>query len=508
MSQANRRSAANAIKHGYAAIYCVRKADEPQLQAIRQTLYDTYKPSGHRETDLVNRLSVATLKRHRMEEEMQVRRERETRNAPLHHTRQCEADLRKLLAMLRRTPVNASDLLYGTFFGARHVHHLWSTMLEHLAEGATYKAGLKLVTELIRLSGSHTDIEAISDSGRQILVCHLNLSGHTDSEIRDYLYRGMPKSKFLPVYYNQLISLYTEEASQMTNAHEILFEMAQSCVDSWSQRVEELAPIHEQDLQDFITTEAGRGLGDPQLIKQFQLHERYYARTQNDIRRMEAELFRRQMRREIAPDSVSSGEVFSTFFGDHEARDTDGTFIKINPGTTPDDPASEPTMEPAPITEKAAIIELPADTAVTDQPEPAAPVAKTPRITCNVTDDSGLRHLRKRYRLERPRANELMAMIRSGQDPFMNFYDTAMVYVAMPIDTDAFADFSGTDRQKFNTMISDAICEIMTEVQNKFELYMAKEDKGYEELYLLAQVGLLSVDEYNAEVAKLDRLTM
>lgn len=78
----------------------------------------------------------------------------------------------------------------------------------------------------------------------------------------------------------------------------------------------------------------------------------------------------------------------------------------------------------------------------------------------------------------------------------------------MPIDTDAFADFSDADRQKFNTVISDAVCEIMTEVQNKLEHYMAKEDKGYEELYLLAQWGLVSVEEYNAEVAKLDRLTM
>ena len=90
----------------------------------------------------------------------------------------------------------------------------------------------------------------------------------------------------------------------------------------------------------------------------------------------------------------------------------------------------------------------------------------------------------------------------------MNFYDTAMVYVAMPIDTDAFADFSDADRHQFNKVISDAIFEIMTEVQNKFERYMEKEDKSYEELYLLAQVGLLSVDEYNAEVAKLDQVTM
>lgn len=291
----------------------------------------------------------------------------------------------------------------------------------------------------------------------------------------------------------------------MTNAHEILFEIVESCVETWSQRVEELAPIHEQD---FITTEAGRGLGDPQLIKQFQLHERYYARTQNDIRRMEAELFRRQMRREIAPDAATGGEVFSSFFGDNDAHDTDGVCIKVKPAVTPDNPASEPTIEPALIADKAAAIDLPVETAVTEKPEPAAPTAKTPRITCNVTDDSGLLNLRRRYRLERPRANELMAMIRSGQDPFTNFYDKAMVYVTMPIDTDAFADFSDTDRQKFNSVISSAIREIMTEVQNKIEHYMAKEDKGYEELYLLAQWGLVSVEEYNAEVAKLDRLTM
>lgn len=509
MSHANRRSAANAIRHGYAAIYHVRKEDEPQLQAIRESLGDSYRPTGHREIDLVYRLSVATLKRQRMEEDMEIRLERETRNAPLHHTRQCDADLRKLLGMLRRSPVNASELLYNSYFGARHVHHLWCTMLENLAEGHTYKAGLKLVTELIRISGSHTDIEAISGDGRIILLCHLSLSGHAESEVREYIIRGMPKMKAMPNYHRQLISQYTVEATQLEDAHETLLEMVKDNVDSWCQRVDELAPIHDQDLQDFIATEAGRGLGDSQLIKQFLLHERYYSRTLSDIRRIESELCRRQMRREFSPESKPGLDLFSDAFDAYDKRDSEFSYISINPDTPADNAASEPATELTPVPEKAAATDVYAIAEDTASPVSANSASvKTQRIACDLVDDSGLLRLRKRYKLQKSRVNELMAVIRLGEDPFMDFSGTAMVYVAMPLDHEAFADLSAADKDKFFDTVSHAICEIMEELQNKPELYRIKEATSYEVLYLMAQWGVISVEEYNELVANLDRLAM
>ncbi|MFM7316952.1 MAG: hypothetical protein ACKO5E_08375, partial [bacterium] len=112
------------------------------------------------------------------------------------------------------------------------------------------------------------------------------------------------------------------------------------------------------------------------------------------------------------------------------------------------------------------------------------------------------------YKLQKSRVNELMAVIRLGEDPFMDFSGTAMVYVAMPLDHEAFADLSASDKDKFFDTVSHAICEIMEELQNKPELYRIKEATSYEVLYLMAQWGVISVEEYNELVANLDRLAM
>lgn len=510
-----RRSAANAVKHGYAAIYHVRKEDEPQLRAICRTLVQAWQPIGHRETDLVNRLSVATLTRTRIEDEMQIRLERETRNAPLYHARQGEAEARKIFATLRRNPVAGSNMLFESYYGARLACYYWLCLQEHLEDRNCYSAGLSLIIKIISIMGSFTDIERINETGRNLLMCHLKLSGKSVSEIREFIARGMPKNKHLTPYQDALISRYANQAEQTVEAYEQLRELVDDAAKTWSDRVDELESLNAADLQDFIDTEAGRGLGDPQLIKQFQLQERYYARAVNEIRKIEMELTQNQFRRGALPSTLLPTHPAEFFPESASVSATPNIPIKIMPEPSLDIVATtNETAENGENREKISIIEntptqppvVPVST--TQEPLPGPARRRVERVNCNLVDDSGQLRLRQRFRLDRGRVNELMALIRSGTDPFMDFFDTAMIYVAIPHDKEAFADLSFDDRRAFESLISDAINDMMMQLQNKIERYMQKEDKAYEELFLLAQWGLISVEQYNAEVAKLDRMAM